>query len=151
MAGSAKLVLGGAGQQRFADVSTAFIAATDFSEDPDGRFDNDGKDLADITVFDRSTGTTTTRKSPGKQAFPMLADNGVLAYLQWSSIHPEPKLVDYELRTGKVLADPAADMHIAQVMYAGSDYARPAVVGMAVLELGTFPLRASGAREASKG
>ena len=127
--GDAHVVLGGPGQQRFADVSSAFVAASDFSEDPDGRYDNDGKDLADIIVFDRTTRAVTTRRSPGKQAFPMLADNGVLAYLAWNGIHPEPKFVDYELRTGKVLADPAADTRIAQVIYASSDYARPAVIG----------------------
>jgi hypothetical protein len=59
----------------------------------------------------------------------MLADGGVLAYLDWSGIHPEPKFVGYSLRSGAVLGDPATDRTIADVIYASSDYARPAVVG----------------------
>ena len=130
--GEARVVLGGAGQQRFSDVSSAYVVASDFGEDPDGRFDNDGKDLSDIVVFDRASGITTTRRVAGKQAFPMLADNGVLAYLAWIGIHPEPKLTSYELRSGGVLADPAADRTIAQVNWASTDYARPVTVGRTI-------------------
>ena len=127
--GSAKVVLGGPGQQRFADISSKYVVATDFSEDPDGRLDNNGTDLADIIAFDRASGAITPRRLPGKQAFPMLGDNDVLAYLDWAAIHPEPKLVGYGLRSGAVLGNPAADRTIATVEYMSSEYARPAVAG----------------------
>lgn len=123
-----RMVLGGPGQQRFADVSSTHVAASDFSEDPDGRFDNDGKDLADIVVFDRATGALVKRPLPGKQAFPMLAEGGIVAYLAWNGVHPEPKFVAYELRSGQVGGDPLADAKIADVVYASTEYARPAVV-----------------------
>jgi hypothetical protein len=123
----ARLAVGGPGQQRFADVSSDYVAVSDFGEDPDLRFDNDGKDLADVVVLERATGRIVPRRRAGKQAFPMLADGGVLAYLDWSGIHPEPKFVAYQLRSGAVLGDPAADRSIADVVYASSDYARPAV------------------------
>jgi hypothetical protein len=122
-----RVVLGGPGQQRFADVSSAYVAATDFAEDPDGRFDNDGMDLADIVLFDRATGAVVKRHLAGKQAFPMLANDGVVAYLAWNGVHPEPKLVAYELRSGTALGDPLADVKVADVVYASSEYARPAV------------------------
>ena len=123
----ARIAIGGPGQQRFADVSTDYVAVSDFGEDPDLRFDDDGKDLADVVVLERVTGRVVRRRLAGKQAFPMLADGGVLAYLDWSGIHPEPKFVRYQLRSGAVLGDPAADRSIADVVYASSDYARPAV------------------------
>src|SRR5262249_55681428 len=40
----------GPGQQRFPDISATHIAFADFSEDPDGRFDQNGTDLADIVL-----------------------------------------------------------------------------------------------------
>lgn len=127
--GESKLVIGGAGQQRFADISSKYVAASDFSEDPDGTFDNDETDIANVVVFDRVSGGLTERRLPGKQSFPMLGDNDVLAYLEWAGIHPEPKLVAYELRSGNVLGDPATDRTIAQVNYTSSAYARPALAG----------------------
>ena len=123
----ARVVLGGAGQQRFSDVSTAYVAASDFSEDPDGRFDNDGMDLADVIVYERATGAVVQRRLAGKQAFPMLADDGVLAYLAWTGVHPEPKFVAYQLRSGSINGDPRADRTVAEVSYASTDYARPAL------------------------
>lgn len=125
--GDARVVLGGAGQQRFADVSLAYVAATDFSEDPDGRFDNDGKDVSDVIVFERATGAVVQRRLAGKQAFPMLAEDGVLAYLAWTGVHPEPKFVAYQLRSGSINGDPRADRTVAEVFYASTDYARPAL------------------------
>lgn len=125
------LAIGGPGQQRFSDVSAKYVVASDFSEDTDKRFDNDGKDLSDIIVLDRASGILTTRRAPGKQAFPMITQVGsddVLAYLAWSGIHPEPKLTAYQLRGGPMLGDPAADKTIADVSYLSSDYARPAAV-----------------------
>jgi hypothetical protein len=127
--GDAHLAVGGPGQQRFADVSGAYVAISDFSEDPDLRFDGDGTDLADIVVLERESGRIVKRPLAGKQAFPMLADGGVLAYLDWSGIHPEPKFVGYTLKAGAILGDPAVDRTIADVKYVASDYARPAVVG----------------------
>ena len=43
-------IAGGPGQQRFADVDDDWIAVTDFSEDPDGRFDANETDLADVVL-----------------------------------------------------------------------------------------------------
>jgi len=66
-------VFAGPGEQRFADVSAEYVVATDFSEDPDGKYDGEG-DLADIVVFDRATQTASKRVAEKKQAFPMLVD-----------------------------------------------------------------------------
>jgi hypothetical protein len=126
--GESRRVLGGAGQQRFADISTRYVVASDFSEDPDGRFDGNDTDLADLILFDRASGVVTSRRLPGKQAFPMLGDGDLLAYLAWGGIHPEPKLTSFELRTGTLLGEPAADRTITQVVYGGV-YARPALAG----------------------
>jgi hypothetical protein len=156
----AHVVLGGPGQQRFPDLSSAFVAASDFSEDPDGRYDRDGQDLSDIILLDRATGAVTKRALPGKQAFPMLADDGVLAYLSWSGIHPEPKFENYELRSGRIVGDPAADLSISKVVYAGAEPARPTVVGSIIewvanpdgtTTLYRAPVDASGAPAAVKG
>lgn len=127
--GEPRRVVGGRGQQRFADVDDAYVVATDFGEDPDGRYDADGTDLSDVVVLDRRTGVLVARALPGKQAFPMLADGGLLAYLSWATIHPEPKFQNYELRTGALLGNPAADRSISTVRYAGSNPARPSVIG----------------------
>lgn len=124
-----KLAIGGAGQQRFADVSEKVIVATDFSEDPDGTYDGGGADLADLLVLDRPTGRITKRTAPGKQAFPMLGDGDLLAYLEWVTIHPEPKLVAYDLKVGAVFGQPGADRLVANVTFMSSEYARPAVSG----------------------
>jgi hypothetical protein len=126
---SARVVLGGPGQQRFADVSEGFVAATDFSEDPDGRFDDNGLDLADIVVLDRATGAVVNRPAPGKQAFPMLVSGDLLAYLEWGAIHPEPKLGDYLLRSGAIRMPSVSDRTVAHVEYLSTEYARPAVIG----------------------
>ena len=130
--GESRVVLGGPGQQRFGDISSKYVVASDFSEDPDGRFDDNKTDLADVIVLDRSSGAITSRHLPGKQSFPMLGDNDVLAYLDWAGIHPEPKLIGYELRTGSVLGNPTSDRTIARVEYVSSAYARPAVAGSTV-------------------
>jgi hypothetical protein len=127
--GESKEAIGGAGQQRFADISAKYVAVTDFSEDSDGTFDNNERDVADIRVLDRASGTITSRPLPGKQSFPMLGDSDVLAYLEWEGIHPEPKLVTFVLRTGNVLDNPTADRTIATVKYLSSQYARPALAG----------------------
>jgi hypothetical protein len=121
--------IGGPAQQRFADTDGVRVAATDLSEDPDGRYDGDGTDLADIAVFDRTTQALVKRAMPGKQAFPMLAAGDRVAYLSWNEVHPEPKLVEYVLRSGTIAADPATDVTIADVKYVSDQYARPAVHG----------------------
>ncbi|MBS2014165.1 MAG: hypothetical protein JST00_14845 [Deltaproteobacteria bacterium] len=123
------LAIGGRGQQRFADVSEGVVVATDFSEDADGFYDGSGADLADITVLDRKTSRTTKRAAPGKQAFPMLGDGDLLAYLSWSTVHPEPKLVAYDLLVGSIFGPATADRKIASVTFMSSEYARPAVHG----------------------
>jgi hypothetical protein len=125
----ATMVIGGPGEQRFADVSAAFVAATDFAEDPDGRYDGDGTDLADVVIYDRRTGALVTRRAPGKQAFPMLGSDGVLAYLEWVLVHPEPKLVAYDLKAGAPLERVSSDRTIAHVVNVTGTYARPALSG----------------------
>ena len=55
-------IAGGPGQQRFADVDDDWIAVTDFSEDPDGRFDANETDLADVVLYERRTGKLSPRK-----------------------------------------------------------------------------------------
>ena len=127
--GESRLVLGGPGQQRFADISSKYVVASDFSEDPDGRLDGNATDIADVVVLDRVTAVISYRRLPGKQSFPMLGDNDVLAYLEWAGIHPEPKLVAYKLRSGNVIGNPASDRTIAKVEYASSEYVRPALAG----------------------
>lgn len=94
---SPALVAGGAGQQRFADISATHIALSDFSEDPGGAYAGDGTSLADIIVIDRATKTPTKRAASGKQAFPMLGSSGTLAYLEWVTVHPVPKLQEYAI------------------------------------------------------
>ena len=126
-ADAAKMVLGGPAQQRYADVSAAYVAAADFSEDPDGRDDHNDRDLADIIVLNRATGAIVKRHVVGFEKFPMLASTDVVAYLHWPEIHPEPKLQAYEIRSGIVgAADPATDAKVAFPTY-GGDYARPAI------------------------
>ncbi|MBX3189765.1 MAG: hypothetical protein KF819_22255 [Labilithrix sp.] len=125
----ARMIVGGPGQQRFADVSSRWVVASDFSEDPDGRYDGSGNDLSDIVVFDRASGAITHRRAPGKQAFPILVDGDRLAYLHWGEVHPEPKLVEYVLKSGGVVADPVADRTIATVTYTSREHVRPAASG----------------------
>lgn len=122
--GTTTLIAGGPGQQRFADVSDAFVAVTDFSEDPDQRFDGNDEDLADVGLFDRTTGTFTLRKKLGKQAFPILAGGTTLVYHDWASIHPQPKLEAYDLYRTAVDAPVSADGLLASV-HTLPPYTRP--------------------------
>lgn len=126
----------GPAQKRFADVSKDLIAYTDFSEDPDGRFDDDGKDLADVVVVDRASGVVTRRAAPGKQAFPMLASGapGRVAYMSWGEVHPEPKLQAYELRAGRVDQPASSDLAIAQVSASVAAPIRPSLSPDGTLE-----------------
>lgn len=127
MTGSTHAVFGGPGEQRFADVSAEYVVATDFSEDPDGKYDGAG-DLADIVVFDRATRTATRRVAEKKQAFPMLVNGALLGYLEWSLVHPEPKLEAYALRVGRIAGPAAEDTTIADVVLRAPAPVRPSTV-----------------------
>jgi hypothetical protein len=122
----------GPGQQRFADVSATHVAVTDFSEDPKGYFDQTGS-VSDIVVIDRATLTRTVRAAPGKQAFPLLGSDGLLAYLEWGAVHPEPKFSQFFLKAGYVDALVADDRNVkggdAQVS-TDPAYVRPSLHGV---------------------
>ena len=122
---TARPAIGGPGQQRFADVSGTHVVATDFSEDPDGRFDG----ANDLAVLDIASSAVTRRAVPGKQAFPMLSSKGALAYLSWNAVQAQPTLESYVLMAGSVLGDPGADHMIARVKYSSPEPARPAFAG----------------------
>jgi len=123
----------GPGQQRFSDISSTHVAVTDFSEDPKGHFD-EGQSLSDIVVFERSTAKRIERKLLGKQAFPMLGTGGRFAYLEWNSIHPEPKLAAFFLKHGGIEGAPAADVNVkgSDVVRTDVAYVRPSVRGMGI-------------------
>jgi hypothetical protein len=121
----------GSGQQRFADVSATHVAVTDFSEDPKGYFDQIGS-ISDIIVIDRATLERTVRAAEGKQAFPLLGEGGVLAYLAWGSVHPEPKFGQFRLMAGQLDAPVDDDVNIkggtAEVI-TNPAYVRPSLRG----------------------
>lgn len=118
----------GPGQQRFADISETHIAWSDFAEDPDGRFDENDLDVADIVLFNRESRTTEARPRIGKQAFPMLGATGKLAFLDWNLVHPEPKLVAYDLRLAN-LDSPLADSVLVESIRTSAPYVRPVAHG----------------------
>jgi hypothetical protein len=118
--GALDLVAGGPAQQRFADVSDALVAVTDFIEDPDGRFDQNDTDLADLDLYDRASHQLTRRTNPGKDAFPVLVGEGHLGYLHWGDVHPEPKFQAYGLRLASLAEPAAADVHLADVTSANA-------------------------------
>lgn len=122
--GAAQSVFAGRAEQRFADVSPEYVVATDFSEDPDGKYDGQG-DLADILVFDRATQAITKRVAGKKQAFPMIVSGSLLGYLEWSLVHPEPKLEGYALRVGRIAGRAVDDVTIADVVLRASEPVRP--------------------------
>ena len=113
--GETLAVATGPAQQRFADASNGYVAYTDFSEDPDGRYDMNDTDLADIGVYDRTTRATVTRKNPGKDAFPVLTDGDRFGYLHWGDVHPEPKFQAFGVRSGRVGSLAATDVALADV------------------------------------
>jgi len=118
----------GPGQQRFADISDTHVAFSDFSEDPDGHFDENMYDVADIVIFDRPTKTSSKRPREGKQAFPMLGAPGKLAFLDWNLVHPEPKLVAYDLRLADI-TDSLADSVLVEKIQTAAPYVRPVARG----------------------
>ena len=125
-------VAAGAGQQRFADVSLDYVAVTDFSEDPQGYF-NEVDSIADVLVVERATGKTTTRQREGKQAFPLLGKAGALVYLDWGSVHPEPKFSQFSLRAGSVIAPVDADVDLkGEPIHTDPAYVRPSLRGLNV-------------------
>ncbi|WP_437931184.1 hypothetical protein WMF37_18805 [Sorangium sp. So ce291] len=122
-------IASGPGQQRFPDISATHVAFADFSEDPDGRFDEDARDLADIVVYDRRTRRAAPRSREGKQAFPMLGAGARIAYLEWAPVHPEPKLEQFDLRIGDIAAPASGDALAASIEQASAPYVLPAVRG----------------------
>ncbi len=127
--GETRLALGGPGQQRFADVSSRYVVASDFGEDPDGRFDGNETDVADLVVLDRASGIISARRLPGKQSFPILGEDDTVAYLEWANIHPEPKLQAYAVKSDPLQGAPAADRTIAAVRSLSTTYTRPVLAG----------------------
>lgn len=125
-------IASGPGQQRFPDISATHVAFADFSEDPDGRFDQDERDLADIVVYDRRTRRSIPRPAEGKQAFPMLGAGGKVAYLEWPPIHPEPKFDHFDLRIGDIAAPGVDDVVATGIGLEGAPYVLPAVRGALV-------------------
>lgn len=125
--GSLAPVLGGPGQRRFADVSGEFVVAVDASEDPDGAFDDDGRDVTALVVFERKTGKVTRRPSPGRQAFPVLIDVAGVAYLDWAPGSAR----GYEVKTGMLLEPASADRTVGAVTHRNSG-PRPSSIGPTV-------------------
>lgn len=122
--GASESIFNGPAEQRFADVSPEYVVATDFSEDPDGIYNGQG-DLADIVVFDRTTRAVTKRAAANKQAFPMLVNGSLLGYLEWSLVHPEPKLEGYAIRVGQIAGPAMEDETVADVVLRTSYPVRP--------------------------
>jgi hypothetical protein len=115
--GAVTVLAEGPGQQRFASVSRGHVAYTDFSEDPSGTFSLTEARNADVVVMDRATRVVTRRAAEGKQAFPLLDDDGFLLYTDFGAIHPEPKFQGgYAFKLGKVDAAVSLD----RVVHAGS-------------------------------
>jgi hypothetical protein len=128
--GSTKVVLGGAGQQRFPDVSADLVAASDFSEDPRGYFDETSS-VADLVLFSRRDGNVTRRPLPGKQAFPMLGKDGLLGYLHWGEVHPEPKFSAFSLYVGRANSTPESDTKLRDI-HTDPSYVRPSLRGSVI-------------------
>lgn len=114
--GSVTIVAEGPGQQRFGAIARGHIAYTDFSEDPTGAFSPTETRVADVVVVDRATRAASRRTSPGKQAFPLVDDEGFLLYTDFGAIHPEPKFNGYAFKLGKVEAPASQD----RVVHEGS-------------------------------
>ena len=126
---SLSVVGGGPGQQLFADVSATQVAYSDFSEDPDGAFDDDGRDLADLVLVERTSGAKHKLELAGKQAFPLFGAGDTLVYLHWQVDHPEPKLAAYAIMAGEMRSD--RSRQLAQVE-TQPPYVRPSVYGATV-------------------
>jgi len=129
--GELSLVAGGAGQQRFADISPTHVAFTDFAEDPRGYFDERGS-ISDIAVVERTSGKRSDRPAPGKQAFPLLGTDGVFAYLEWAAVHPEPKLGQFWLKVGRLDRPVSEDFNVKTMGQVSTNpaYVRPSLRGL---------------------
>ncbi len=115
--GAVTVIAEGPGQQRFASVSRGHVAYTDFSEDPTGTFSLTEARNADVVVVDRATRVATRRAAEGKQAFPLLDDDGFVLYTDFGAIHPEPKFEGgYAFKLGKLDTPVSLD----RVVHAGS-------------------------------
>ena len=124
-----RVVGGGPGQQLFPDVSATQVAYSDFAEDADQRFDDDGRDLADVVLVERATLERRTLAAPGKQAFPLFGGDGSIVYLHWEVGHPEPKLAAYAIMAWQ--ARSAQRVMLAKVE-TQAPYVRPSVYGNTV-------------------
>ncbi|MDP9002727.1 MAG: hypothetical protein M3O46_21775, partial [Myxococcota bacterium] len=131
VSGQVVAIATGPGQQRFADISSSFVAVTDFSEDPTGAFSPTTHRNADVVVYDRKTLTRTVRHLPGKQAFPMLGATSSIGYLDWGAVNPEPKFSAYTIRAGAISSDPTTDRNVkgAGQVTVYTPYVRPSVLG----------------------
>jgi len=129
--GQSSVVAEGAGQQRFADVSATYVAFTDFSEDPQGHFDEAGS-ISDVALIERATGMRSNRALSGKQAFPLLGADGVFAYLEWAAVHPEPKLGQFWLKSGNVERPVSEDFNVKTTGQVSTNpaYVRPSLHGL---------------------
>ena len=122
-------VASGPGQQRFADVSPSHVAITDFSEDPDGYFDERDA-ISDVVLIDRETGQSVPRNVSGKQAFPLLGSDGALVYLEWGAVHPEPKFSQFWLKSGRIGESPSRDVSLTvEQIHTDPAYVRPSLRG----------------------
>jgi hypothetical protein len=122
----------GPGQQRFADVSERIVAVTDFSEDPDGTFDDNETDVADVTLVDRATGKATPIRLEGKQAFPLLTEGDGLAMLGWGAVHPEPKFGEFDLLVASLGASGPSEPALLRHITTRAPYIRPTTHGVVV-------------------
>ncbi len=125
------VVAEGPGQQRFGAVAKGRVAFTDFSEDPTGAFSRLVPRAADVVVVDLASGTRTTRRAPGKQAFPQLSDDGTLLYTDFGEVHPEPKTSSYAIKLGRFDAPVGTDRTVHERATIGSATAwiQPALTG----------------------
>jgi hypothetical protein len=121
-----RVIGGGPGQQLFADVSATQVAFSDFSEDRDGSFDDDGQDVANLVLVERGSLQRRTLELTGKQAFPLFTQSGQLVYLSWSLGHPEPKLAAYAIMAWDAQRD--SQRTLAQIE-TKPPYVRPSVFG----------------------
>jgi len=124
-------IASGAGQQRFSDISPTHVAYTDFSEDPQGYFNEMGS-ISDIAMIERATGQRIDRAAPGKQAFPLLGTDGVFAYLEWAAVHPEPKLGQFWLKVGRLERPVSEDFNVkaSGQVTTNPAYVRPSLRGL---------------------
>jgi len=124
-------IAAGPGQQRFADVSPTHVAFTDFSEDPQGYFNESGS-ISDIASIERASGARMNRSAPGKQAFPLLGTDGVFAYLEWAAVHPEPKLGQFWLKAGRLDRPVSEDFNVKTTGQVSTNpaYVRPSLRGL---------------------